>query len=131
MLRENNDSLVATLEAFVHDPLISWRLLNTDRLVVQSLGRDVVIAVDFDAFSLAANYLVVSVLLCLFVWLVVSVLLCLFVWLVGWMVGGVFGGVFSLWCLSANICVLHFCLPQQYSLSVLHHYLSQIHLYTH
>jgi hypothetical protein len=31
VLRENNDSLVATLEAFVHDPLISWRLLNIDR----------------------------------------------------------------------------------------------------
>lgn len=29
VLRENRDSLVATLEAFVHDPLISWRLLNT------------------------------------------------------------------------------------------------------
>eukprot|EP00595_Chromulina_sp_UTEXLB2642_P003213 CAMPEP_0196768462 /NCGR_PEP_ID=MMETSP1095-20130614/42795_1 /TAXON_ID=96789 ORGANISM="Chromulina nebulosa, Strain UTEXLB2642" /NCGR_SAMPLE_ID=MMETSP1095 /ASSEMBLY_ACC=CAM_ASM_000446 /LENGTH=1571 /DNA_ID=CAMNT_0042138109 /DNA_START=3776 /DNA_END=8494 /DNA_ORIENTATION=- len=28
MLRENRDSLVATLEAFVYDPLISWRLLN-------------------------------------------------------------------------------------------------------
>ena len=28
VLRENRDSLVATLEAFVHDPLISWRLLN-------------------------------------------------------------------------------------------------------
>ena len=27
VLRENRDSLVATLEAFVHDPLISWRLL--------------------------------------------------------------------------------------------------------
>jgi Phosphatidylinositol 3- and 4-kinase/FATC domain len=31
VLRDNNDSLVATLEAFVHDPLISWRLLNIDR----------------------------------------------------------------------------------------------------
>ena len=29
VLRENRDSLIATLEAFVHDPLISWRLLNT------------------------------------------------------------------------------------------------------
>lgn len=28
VLRENRDSLIATLEAFVHDPLISWRLLN-------------------------------------------------------------------------------------------------------
>eukprot|EP01041_Mallomonas_annulata_P001944 gene1944-3771_t len=28
VLRENKDSLIAVLEAFVHDPLISWRLLN-------------------------------------------------------------------------------------------------------
>lgn len=28
VLRESKDSLIATLEAFVHDPLISWRLLN-------------------------------------------------------------------------------------------------------
>lgn len=33
ILRENRDSLVATLEAFVHDPLISWRLLNTKKCV--------------------------------------------------------------------------------------------------
>jgi len=29
VLRENKDSLMAVLEAFVHDPLINWRLLNT------------------------------------------------------------------------------------------------------
>ena len=29
VLRESRDSLVAMLEAFVHDPLISWRLLGT------------------------------------------------------------------------------------------------------
>jgi FKBP12-rapamycin complex-associated protein len=28
VLRENKDSLMAVLEAFVHDPLINWRLLN-------------------------------------------------------------------------------------------------------
>lgn len=33
VLRENRDSLVATLEAFVHDPLISWRLLNVIKYV--------------------------------------------------------------------------------------------------
>lgn len=37
VLRENNDSLVATLEAFVHDPLISWRLLNIDRYLLARL----------------------------------------------------------------------------------------------
>ena len=32
ILRDNRDSLVATLEAFVHDLLlISWRLLNTKK----------------------------------------------------------------------------------------------------
>ncbi len=29
VLRENKDSAMAMLEAFVHDPLINWRLLNT------------------------------------------------------------------------------------------------------
>jgi FKBP12-rapamycin complex-associated protein len=28
VLRTNGDSLMATLEAFVHDPLVSWRLLG-------------------------------------------------------------------------------------------------------
>ena len=30
VLRENRDSVMAMLEAFVHDPLISWRLLAED-----------------------------------------------------------------------------------------------------
>ena len=29
VLRDNRDSLLAMLQAFVHDPLISWRLLGT------------------------------------------------------------------------------------------------------
>ncbi|KAF9172143.1 phosphatidylinositol kinase- protein kinase tor1 [Mortierella sp. AD011] len=29
VLRENKESLMAVLEAFVHDPLINWRILNT------------------------------------------------------------------------------------------------------
>lgn len=29
VLRTNKDSVMAMLEAFVHDPLINWRLLNT------------------------------------------------------------------------------------------------------
>lgn len=32
VLRGNKDSLMAVLEAFVHDPLINWRLLNTANL---------------------------------------------------------------------------------------------------
>ena len=30
VLRENKESLMAVLEAFVHDPLISWRLLGDE-----------------------------------------------------------------------------------------------------
>ena len=30
VLRENRDSLNAMLEAFVHDPLIGWKLLNKE-----------------------------------------------------------------------------------------------------
>jgi FKBP12-rapamycin complex-associated protein len=31
VLRENRDSIIAMLEAFVHDPLISWKLLNPNK----------------------------------------------------------------------------------------------------
>lgn len=31
VLRDNKESLMAVLEAFVYDPLISWRLMNQDR----------------------------------------------------------------------------------------------------
>ena len=31
VLRENRDSLIAMLEAFVYDPLVSWRLLHTGK----------------------------------------------------------------------------------------------------
>ncbi|CAM9774682.1 unnamed protein product, partial [Sphacelaria rigidula] len=30
VLRESRDSLIAMLEAFVHDPLVSWKLLGTN-----------------------------------------------------------------------------------------------------
>jgi phosphatidylinositol kinase/protein kinase (PI-3 family) len=30
VLRDNKDSLMAMLEAFVHDPLINWRLLTSN-----------------------------------------------------------------------------------------------------
>jgi FKBP12-rapamycin complex-associated protein len=30
VLRDNRDSVMAMLEAFVYDPLISWRLLRED-----------------------------------------------------------------------------------------------------
>jgi serine/threonine-protein kinase mTOR len=30
VVRDNKDSLMAVLEAFVYDPLISWRLMQAD-----------------------------------------------------------------------------------------------------
>ncbi|KAK9806197.1 hypothetical protein WJX72_004970 [[Myrmecia] bisecta] len=41
VLRSNKDSVMAMLEAFVHDPLINWRLLNTtDAAAETALARD-------------------------------------------------------------------------------------------
>jgi phosphatidylinositol kinase/protein kinase (PI-3 family) len=40
VLRENKDSLVATLEAFVHDPLISWRLFYSNKVKVRKNPAD-------------------------------------------------------------------------------------------
>lgn len=37
VLRHNKDSLMAMLEAFVHDPLISWRLLAQPRMSASPL----------------------------------------------------------------------------------------------
>ena len=33
VLRQNKDSLMAVLEAFVHDPLLNWRLIDKGILV--------------------------------------------------------------------------------------------------
>jgi len=42
VLRSNKDSVMAMLEAFVHDPLINWRLLNTtDTNTDLAVARDV------------------------------------------------------------------------------------------
>lgn len=35
VLRTNKDSVMAMLEAFVHDPLINWRLLNADNVAAE------------------------------------------------------------------------------------------------
>ena len=40
VLRENKDSVMAMLEAFVHDPLINWRLLNTEAKVSNQDDKD-------------------------------------------------------------------------------------------
>ena len=37
VLRENKDSLMAVLEAFVYDPLINWRLLTNPDLTTGNL----------------------------------------------------------------------------------------------
>ncbi len=38
VLRANKDSVMAMLEAFVHDPLINWRLLNTGDTTAEPLA---------------------------------------------------------------------------------------------
>jgi FKBP12-rapamycin complex-associated protein len=38
VLRENKESLMAVLEAFVYDPLINWRLMQADADVRQGEG---------------------------------------------------------------------------------------------
>jgi FKBP12-rapamycin complex-associated protein len=41
VLRQNKDSVMAMLEAFVHDPLINWRLLNTAEAATETaLARE-------------------------------------------------------------------------------------------
>lgn len=41
VLRMHKDSVMAMLEAFVHDPLINWRLLNTTEAATEAaLGRE-------------------------------------------------------------------------------------------
>ena len=37
VVRDNKDSLMAVLEAFVYDPLISWRLMQADVEVRQGV----------------------------------------------------------------------------------------------
>lgn len=40
VLRANKDSVMAMLEAFVHDPLINWRLLNTGDTAAEPIAED-------------------------------------------------------------------------------------------
>lgn len=40
VLRGNKDSVIAMLEAFVHDPLINWRLLNTAETGTEAAAVD-------------------------------------------------------------------------------------------
>ena len=41
VLRDNKDSLMAVLEAFVYDPLLNWRLLETTAKANRSKARAV------------------------------------------------------------------------------------------
>jgi hypothetical protein len=42
ILRENKDSVIATLEAFVHDPLVSWRLQDVAKIQTSRISADIV-----------------------------------------------------------------------------------------
>ena len=42
VVRDNKDSLMAVLEAFVYDPLISWRLMQADVEVRQGVDNKIV-----------------------------------------------------------------------------------------
>lgn len=39
VLRDNKESLMAVLEAFVYDPLINWRLMQTEVEVRRTEGQ--------------------------------------------------------------------------------------------
>ena len=39
LLRSNRDSVMAMLEAFVHDPLMNWRLIFTSPPPAVAVGR--------------------------------------------------------------------------------------------
>lgn len=41
VLRDNKESLMAVLEAFVYDPLINWRLMQTDAEARRGEGLDI------------------------------------------------------------------------------------------
>jgi FKBP12-rapamycin complex-associated protein len=43
VLRENKESLMAVLEAFVYDPLINWRLLTPNTTKVRGSWANVAI----------------------------------------------------------------------------------------
>ena len=47
VLRSNKDDVMAMLEAFVHDPLINWRLLNPDPVAPDSTTPNAADAADF------------------------------------------------------------------------------------
>jgi len=44
VMRANKDSLLAILEAFVYDPLLSFRLLNLKALMKQNADKDIFVA---------------------------------------------------------------------------------------
>ena len=61
VLRTNKDSVMAMLEAFVHDPLINWRLLNTDAATADSTTAHTSTSTAAAAAAAAAGTVVVTV----------------------------------------------------------------------
>jgi phosphatidylinositol kinase/protein kinase (PI-3 family) len=54
VLRDNKESLMAVLEAFVYDPLINWRLMQTETEPPRAEGKtlislcgDILTSLDF------------------------------------------------------------------------------------
>lgn len=65
VLRDNKESLMAVLEAFVYDPLINWRLMQTTEVEVRRTDGDYIacciallkklIQITFQALKLIQN----------------------------------------------------------------------------
>ena len=64
VLRSNRDSVMAMLEAFVHDPLINWRLLNTPDAAPDAAMPPVATAVGLPAQDLVPEDLPLLGALC-------------------------------------------------------------------
>jgi len=52
VVRDNKDSLMAVLEAFVYDPLISWRLMQADE--VRTEGKLIFLKIRMESSCLTA-----------------------------------------------------------------------------
>jgi phosphatidylinositol kinase/protein kinase (PI-3 family) len=52
VLRDNKESLMAVLEAFVYDPLINWRLMQTETEPPRAEGKTLISFCDDKLTSL-------------------------------------------------------------------------------
>jgi FKBP12-rapamycin complex-associated protein len=55
VLRENKESLMAVLEAFVYDPLISWRLLTPNEPNAESSRKENISEKNAVAYTMDEN----------------------------------------------------------------------------